>query len=163
MSKSLAWIGTRAATSLLLASRCSRSSFSNSGLGSLRRPASPLVLKCSMSDVPKTAMDFRVATYNILCSHLAEPARFPMCDPKNLDAPTRLTKIKQKLDTEVSAGRVAALIFSRLCRSRTAAATAVCCHTATICRLRRLCTQSACLATSGHVVSYWGCCRYSSI
>lgn len=59
-----------------------------------------------MSDVPKTAMDFRVATYNILCSHLAEPARFPMCDPKNLDAPTRLTKIKQKLDTEISRGAV---------------------------------------------------------
>lgn len=55
-----------------------------------------------MSDVPKTAMDFRVATYNILCSHLAEPDRFPMCDPKNLDAPTRLTKVKQKLDREVS-------------------------------------------------------------
>lgn len=105
MSKSLAWIGTRAATSLFLASSpCARNPIS-SGLGSLylRRPASPLVLKCSMSDTPKTAVDFRVVTYNILCSHLAEPTRFPLCDPENLDAPTRLIRVKQKLDTEVSA------------------------------------------------------------
>eukprot|EP00904_Undaria_pinnatifida_P008588 jgi/Undpi1/485/HiC_scaffold_10.g03951.m1 len=108
MSKSLAWIGTRAATSLFLASSpCARNPIS-SGLGSLylRRPASPLVLKCSMSDTPKTAVDFRVVTYNILCSHLAEPTRFPLCDPENLDAPTRLIRVKQKLDTEVSKGAV---------------------------------------------------------
>ena len=46
-------------------------------------------------------MDFRVATYNILCSHLAEPSHFPQCSPKNLDAPTRLKRIKHKLDAEV--------------------------------------------------------------
>ncbi|CAN0581531.1 unnamed protein product, partial [Ectocarpus sp. 12 AP-2014] len=46
-------------------------------------------------------MDFRVATYNVLCSHLAEPTRFPQCSPRNLDAPTRLKRVKHKLDAEV--------------------------------------------------------------
>ena len=56
-------------------------------------------------------MDFRVATYNILCSHLAEPTRFPQCSPKNLDAPTRLKRVKHKLDAEVSyLGQVVAIV-----------------------------------------------------
>lgn len=46
-------------------------------------------------------MDFRVVTYNILCSHLADQQRFPLCDPSNLDAPTRLERVKQKLEGEV--------------------------------------------------------------
>lgn len=62
------------------------------------RRATHLVLKCSWSKKP---MDFRVATYNILCGHLAEPSRFPQCSPKDLDAPTRLKRIKHKLDAEV--------------------------------------------------------------
>ena len=53
-----------------------------------------------MSQTPD-AMDFRVATYNVLCSHLAAPDRFPLCDPSNLDASTRLERIKQKLSEEV--------------------------------------------------------------
>lgn len=87
--QSLAWSGNRALLNL------ARSSPS--------RRASPLVLKCSWSNKDKSKnMDFRVATYNILCSHLAEPARFPQCSPKNLDAPTRLKRVKHKLDAEVS-------------------------------------------------------------
>ncbi|CAN0399712.1 unnamed protein product [Ectocarpus sp. 8 AP-2014] len=54
-------------------------------------------------------MDFRVATYNILCSHLAEPTRFPQCSPRNLDAPTRLKRVKHKLDAEISKGSVICL------------------------------------------------------
>lgn len=42
-----------------------------------------------------------MATYNILCSHLAEPARFPQCSKKDLDAPTRMKRIKHKLGNEV--------------------------------------------------------------
>lgn len=48
-------------------------------------------------------VDFRVATYNVLSSHLAEPSRFPECDPKHLHAPTRLQRVKAKLQEEVSA------------------------------------------------------------
>eukprot|EP00903_Cladosiphon_okamuranus_P007240 g7026.t1 len=54
-------------------------------------------------------MDFRVATYNILCGHLAEPTRFPLCSPKDLDAPTRLKRVKHKLDPEMSKGSVICL------------------------------------------------------
>ncbi|CAN0471517.1 unnamed protein product, partial [Hapterophycus canaliculatus] len=46
-------------------------------------------------------MDFRVATYNVLCSHLAEPSHFPQCSPKHLDAATRLRRVKHKLEPEV--------------------------------------------------------------
>lgn len=85
---SLAWSGNRALVNLAR---------------SPPRRASALVLKCSWSNKGnKNKMDFRVATYNILCSHLAEPTRFPQCSPRNLDAPTRLNRVKHKLDAEVS-------------------------------------------------------------
>lgn len=86
--QSLAWSGSRALVNL------ARSPPS--------RASSLLVLKCSWSTNKSKKMDFRVATYNILCSHLAEPTRFPLCSPENLDAPTRLNRIKHKLDAEVS-------------------------------------------------------------
>lgn len=88
--QSLAWSGNR--TLLNFARRASPP-----------RRASALVLKCSLSNKGNmNKMDFRVATYNILCSHLAEPTRFPQCSSKNLDAPTRLKRVKHKLDAEVS-------------------------------------------------------------
>ncbi|CAN0432619.1 unnamed protein product [Ectocarpus sp. 12 AP-2014] len=105
--RSLAWTGHRAASSLLFA----RSSTFLPTSNRLVRPTPPpanLVLKCSWSKRPNK-MDFRVATYNILCSHLAEPTRFPQCSPRNLDAPTRLKRVKHKLDAEISKGSVICL------------------------------------------------------
>ncbi|CBJ31273.1 conserved unknown protein [Ectocarpus siliculosus] len=105
--RSLAWTGHRAASSLLFA----RSSTLVPTSSRLVRPTPPpanLVLKCSWSKRPNK-MDFRVATYNILCSHLAEPTRFPQCSPRNLDAPTRLKRVKHKLDAEISKGSVICL------------------------------------------------------
>ncbi|CAN0502854.1 unnamed protein product, partial [Ectocarpus sp. 8 AP-2014] len=105
--RSLAWTGHRAASSLLFA----RSSTFVPTSSRLVRPTPPpanLVLKCSWSKRPNK-MDFRVATYNILCSHLAEPTRFPQCSPRNLDAPTRLKRVKHKLDAEISKGSVICL------------------------------------------------------
>ena len=43
----------------------------------------------------------RVTTYNVLSSHLAEPTYFTACDPKNLDATTRLSRVQEKLRNEV--------------------------------------------------------------
>lgn len=53
--------------------------------------------------------DVRVATYNVLSSHLAEPSRFPECKPEDLDAPTRLRRVKAKLETEIEQGSVVCL------------------------------------------------------
>lgn len=58
-----------------------------------------------VGSAPVTLMsmvEFRVATYNVLSSHLADPPRFPECDPKHLHAPTRLERVKAKLQEEVS-------------------------------------------------------------
>lgn len=91
--QSLAWTGYRAVSSSLLSRGLSR----HRG----RAPAAVEILKCCWSSDKRKKMDFRVATYNILCSHLAEPTRFPQCSKKNLDPPTRLRRIMHKLGNEV--------------------------------------------------------------
>lgn len=107
MSRIIAWTYPRAAAPLSLASRHLGSLVEKGPFGAAAlavrtraRSRSPvLVLKCYFSKKP---MDFRVATYNVLCSHLAESSRFPLCTPNNLDAPTRLKRVKHKLDDEVT-------------------------------------------------------------
>lgn len=47
---------------------------------------------------------FRVVTYNILSSHLADSARFPECEPGHLDAEVRLKRVMAKLKKEVNEG-----------------------------------------------------------
>lgn len=103
MSRVLSWTGTRAISSIFHPSRPSASLLANNLAAATATPAATsLVLKCSLSkESSADRMDFRVATYNILCSHLAEPSRFPLCSPKDLDAPTRLKRVKHKLDPEV--------------------------------------------------------------
>lgn len=44
---------------------------------------------------------FRVATYNVLSSHLSAPNHFQACSPENLDARARLNKVYKKLTAEV--------------------------------------------------------------
>mmetsp|Transcript_34499 Transcript_34499/g.108147 ORF Transcript_34499/g.108147 Transcript_34499/m.108147 type:complete len:354 (-) Transcript_34499:77-1138(-) len=45
--------------------------------------------------------DFRVVSYNILCSSLAPADRFRNCKPENLDAAVRLPRILLKMEQEV--------------------------------------------------------------
>lgn len=47
-------------------------------------------------------MSTKVTTYNVLSSHLGDASYFNRCDPDACDAPSRLSKLKQKLDKEVS-------------------------------------------------------------
>ena len=57
-----------------------------------------------MSDDVATngAASARVVTYNVLSSHLAEPTYFTHCDPDDLRAETRLTRVMEKLDAETA-------------------------------------------------------------
>ena len=43
----------------------------------------------------------RVATYNMLSSHLAEPDYFTHCHPDHLEPATRFRRIQQKIDVEI--------------------------------------------------------------
>lgn len=56
----------------------------------------------SMDAIPTV----RVVTYNVLSSSLCEPSWFPKCDPKNLSPPTRLERVLDLLDKEVSSQTV---------------------------------------------------------
>lgn len=60
-----------------------------------------LTLNTSAQPSDANALCFRVATYNLLSSHLADQQHFPQCDPANLDAHTRLQRVKAKLESEV--------------------------------------------------------------
>lgn len=60
-----------------------------------------LTLCTSAQSTAVGGTQFRIATYNILSSHLADPQRFPSCDPDHLDASARLQRVKAKLETEV--------------------------------------------------------------
>lgn len=51
----------------------------------------------------------RVATYNVLSSHLSEPSHFVSCAPEHLDPKARLEKVLDKLSTEVDAGSIICL------------------------------------------------------
>jgi hypothetical protein len=51
----------------------------------------------------------RVATYNLLSSHLVPADRFKYCDPKNLEAGVRLERILAKLEAETAAAAVCCL------------------------------------------------------
>lgn len=65
-------------------------------------------LHLSASTTPPAKADgtfFRVATYNVLSNHLADTIRFPSCDPAHLDGPTRLRRVKDKLESEVGVSR----------------------------------------------------------
>lgn len=44
----------------------------------------------------------RVATYNVLSSHLADPSHFPRCAPADLDAAVRLPRVLAKLRAETA-------------------------------------------------------------
>jgi len=57
----------------------------------------------------EAALKVRVATYNVLSSHLAEPGYFSKCAPENLDPQTRLERVMEQLEAEVAAGSVIAL------------------------------------------------------
>lgn len=46
-------------------------------------------------------LSIRIVTYNVLSSHLADPARFTACNPQHLKASNRLPKILQKIDAEI--------------------------------------------------------------
>ena len=71
---------------------------------SLRWCASPFVaaLSSSTRSGPSTEAQVRIATYNILSSHLAEPDYFTNCDPDVLEADYRLEKIISKLESEIA-------------------------------------------------------------
>jgi hypothetical protein len=58
-------------------------------------------LRMSSSLRAQASSTVRVATYNILSSHLASPQWFLSCKPENLDASTRMKRIKTKLLTEM--------------------------------------------------------------
>jgi hypothetical protein len=51
----------------------------------------------------------RVATYNVLCSELAEPDYFTHCDPANLDADTRYARVVARLGPEMERNAVICL------------------------------------------------------
>lgn len=52
---------------------------------------------------------FRVATYNILSSSLCVPSYYAFNDPKDLHAPTRLQRVQDKLDEQITRGAVICL------------------------------------------------------
>jgi hypothetical protein len=52
---------------------------------------------------------FRVATYNVLSSHLASPEHFRRCKPEDLAASARLPRVLAKLQAEVDAEAVICL------------------------------------------------------
>ena len=45
----------------------------------------------------------RIVTYNVLSSSLAAPSYFSKCDPEDLDADNRLTRLKRALLEEMRA------------------------------------------------------------
>mmetsp|Transcript_7225 Transcript_7225/g.17008 ORF Transcript_7225/g.17008 Transcript_7225/m.17008 type:complete len:383 (+) Transcript_7225:94-1242(+) len=55
------------------------------------------------------SIQVRVITYNVLCSHLAPAHRFRNCKPENLEANTRLERVKSKLDKETSVRAICCL------------------------------------------------------
>jgi mRNA deadenylase 3'-5' endonuclease subunit Ccr4 len=52
---------------------------------------------------------FRVATYNVLSSHLASPEHFRRCKPEDLAAAARLPRVLAKLEEEVARDAVICL------------------------------------------------------
>jgi mRNA deadenylase 3'-5' endonuclease subunit Ccr4 len=70
---------------------------------------SPLVSALTMSNIynnnnnnaPSKSCHVRVASYNVLSSHLASPSHFTTLNPNHLSANNRLPVILQKLDQEM--------------------------------------------------------------
>lgn len=56
-----------------------------------------------------TPVAFCVTSYNVLSSHLAQPDHFRACDPADLEANTRLKRVKQQLNPEIEKGSVICL------------------------------------------------------
>jgi len=54
-------------------------------------------------------VNVKVTTYNVLSSSLGGADYFRSCTPENLDPPTRLRRLKTKLDAEVAAGSIICL------------------------------------------------------
>lgn len=48
----------------------------------------------------------RVVSYNLLSSHLASPAHFKWCKPEDLDVPTRLNRLQNKIQSEIKQGAI---------------------------------------------------------
>jgi hypothetical protein len=53
--------------------------------------------------------NFRLATYNVLSSHLASPEHFKRCKPEDLAAATRLPRVLAKLQAEIDAEAIICL------------------------------------------------------
>lgn len=74
-------------------------------------------VRCSLSTQAGSVntSNVRIVTYNVLSSHLAEPSYFRECKVEDLDASTRLRRVKAKLETEVQSTPLMAVEYRELC------------------------------------------------
>ena len=73
---------------------------------SRRFSATTTIRSLKMSAAPN---NIKVTTYNVLSSHLGGADYYTTCKPEDLDPPTRLQRLKSKLDQEVAAGAIICL------------------------------------------------------